>query len=50
MDQQVDKIRFSIIIAAYNIEDYIQRADKSMYKEKEKIHKILDSTKLRKNK
>ena len=32
------------------IEDYIQRADKSMYKEKEKIHKILDSTKLRKNK
>ena len=30
MDQQVDKIRFSIIIAAYNIEDYIQRAIQSV--------------------
>ena len=25
------------------IEDYISRADKSMYKEKEKIHKLMDS-------
>ena len=30
MDQQVDKIRFSIVVAAYNIEDYIQRAMKSV--------------------
>ena len=26
MDQQVKQKRFSIIIAAYNIQDYIQRA------------------------
>ena len=30
MDQQVDKTRFSIIVAAYNIENYIQRAIKSV--------------------
>lgn len=30
MDQQVENIRFSVIIAAYNVEDYIERAIKSV--------------------
>ena len=30
MDQQAKQIRFSIITAAYNIGDYIQRAIKSV--------------------
>lgn len=41
MDQQVDKIRFSIIVAAYNIEDYIQRALESVAEQTFKNYELL---------
>ena len=41
MDQQVDKIRFSIIVAAYNIENYIQRALQSVVEQKFNNYELL---------
>ena len=41
MDQQVDKTRFSIIVAAYNIENYIQRAIKSVEEQTFKNYELL---------
>ena len=41
MEQQVDKTRFSIIVAAYNIENYIQRAIKSVEEQTYKNYELL---------
>lgn len=41
MDQQVNVIRFSVIIAAYNIEGYIQRAIKSVEEQTFKNYELI---------
>lgn len=41
MDQQVEHIRFSIITAAYNIQDYIQRAIESVEKQTFKNYELI---------
>ena len=41
MDQQANKIRFSIIVAAYNIGEYIQRAVESVEEQTFKNYELI---------
>ena len=41
MDQQVDVVKFSVIVAAFNIEQYIQRALKSVEEQTFKNYELL---------